>query len=226
MVVNTLLQTRERALRLLKRFEGLPALITRISVGWVFIESGWGKLHNLPKVVQYFESLGIPAPGLQAPFVAGTELICGGLLFVGLLARLAAIPLSSTMVVAILTAKRSDISALSDLFSFSEYLYIVLLLWVIVKGPGWLALDCAIVKKFRGPGLAIALTCLIANCSKPQTPLTNEPAPQPLVTSEAKVAKMLARAKDRSYWPSKTKNWEHVPNAEKDRLMTTKSECA
>jgi uncharacterized membrane protein YphA (DoxX/SURF4 family) len=29
----------------------LPPTLTRLTLGWVFIESGWGKLHNLPKIV-------------------------------------------------------------------------------------------------------------------------------------------------------------------------------
>jgi putative oxidoreductase len=118
-----------------------PGLLSRITVGWVMAESGWGKFQNLPKVVEFFQSLGIPAANIQAPFVAGVELVGGILLILGLLTRLISIPLSITMIVAILTAKREDITAFSDLFGLSEYLYIVLMVWLIFMGPGKASLD-------------------------------------------------------------------------------------
>ena len=57
----------------------VPPLLARIVLGVVFVQSGWGKLHDLDRVVAFFTELGIPAPQIQAPFVAGTELVCGTL---------------------------------------------------------------------------------------------------------------------------------------------------
>ncbi len=119
----------------------LPLTLARLAVGWVFAESGWGKLHDLPRVIDFFASLGIPAPQVQAPFAAGTELVCGLLLLAGLLTRVAAMPLVVTMTVAILTAKRPDIASASDLFGTSEYLYVLLLGTLAAFGPGPLSLD-------------------------------------------------------------------------------------
>jgi putative oxidoreductase len=119
----------------------LPPLLARVTVGWIFVESGWGKLHNLEKVTSFFRDLGIPAPEIQAPFAAGTELVCGALVLAGLLARVASVPLAIVMVVAIATAKRADLGSLSDLFALSEYLYIVLLVWIGVAGPGPISID-------------------------------------------------------------------------------------
>src|SRR2546430_426102 len=93
----------------LTKIDWVPFLLTRITVGWIMVESGWGKLHNLPKIVEFFQSLGIPGASFQAPFVAGVELVGGILLILGLFSRIAAIPLSITMVVAILTAKRDEL---------------------------------------------------------------------------------------------------------------------
>src|SRR5262245_41550591 len=87
----------------------LPPTAARVTVGWVFLESGWGKLHNLEKVVQFFTDLGIPAAQLQAPLVASTELLGGGLLLLGLGTRFAALPLVGVMVVALATALRDQI---------------------------------------------------------------------------------------------------------------------
>jgi putative oxidoreductase len=136
----------------LAKIQWLPPLLARITVGLVFLETGWGKLHDLQKVIDYFTELGIPAPGLQAPFVAGVEFVCGLLVLVGLATRLASIPLIGTMTVAIITARREDIGELTDLFGFEEFLYICLLTWLVVYGAGKISADgwlCSGKKKKR-----------------------------------------------------------------------------
>ncbi len=138
----------DRATEFLKKLNWFPPLLARTTVGWVFIESGWGKLHNIPKVTEFFTSLGLPAPEFQAHLVATTEFGCGLLLLLGLLTRLASIPLTIVMTVAIMTAKRSEIESFSDVFSFSEYLYIVLFIWLIIAGAGSLSMD-RLIKQWR-----------------------------------------------------------------------------
>lgn len=128
----------------------LPPLLARVTVGWVFVESGWGKLHNLPKVIDCFRSLGIPRPELQAPFAARVELVCGALVLAGLLTRIAAVPLVIVMIVAIVTARRADVGSASDLFGMIEYLYILLLVYIAVDGPGPVSIDGLLVWKL-GP---------------------------------------------------------------------------
>lgn len=125
----------------------LPPLAARASVGWVFLESGWGKLHNLEGVTEFFASLGIPAPHLQAPFVAGTELLGGALLLLGLATRFAALPLIGVMTVAILTALRDQIGAFSDLFGLAEFCYIALLAWLAISGAGSVSLDAVLRRR-------------------------------------------------------------------------------
>jgi len=143
--------------RVIGWIDWLPALVSRITLGFIFVESGWGKLHHLDKVIQFFESLHIPAPQLQAPLVAGIELVCGALILIGLVTRLAAIPLLCTMIVATITARIGDVSTFSDFLSLSEYLFIVLLLWLIVKGAGavsldaWISCRCGTGKENPGP---------------------------------------------------------------------------
>jgi putative oxidoreductase len=141
-----MIKIREWILSVTSKFSWLPGLLSRIAVGLVFIQSGWGKLHHLDKVIQFFSSLGIPAPQLQAPFVAGVELVGGSLVLLGLFTRVAAVPLIGTMVVAILTAKRADIHELGDLFFMPEYLFILLLLWLIIKGAGAVSVDKVLTK--------------------------------------------------------------------------------
>jgi putative oxidoreductase len=122
-------------------------------VGLVFVTTGWGKLQNLDRVIEFFRSLGIPAPEYQAPFVAATELSCGLLLVLGLATRFAAVPLVVTMGVAIRTALWEELEGVIDLFGREEYLFIVLLAWLAVAGAGAASLD-AVVARFLRPGAA------------------------------------------------------------------------
>ena len=123
------------------RLQWLPPTVARLTIGWVFLQTGWGKLHSLPKVVGFFTELGIPAPQIQAPLAATAEFVCGALILIGLFTRVATLPLIVTMTVALLTAKKADIHELSDLFGMGEYLYIVILLWLGAYGAGPISLD-------------------------------------------------------------------------------------
>ena len=127
----------------------LPPTAARFTLGWIFLQSGWGKLSDLPKVIAFFTELGIPAPQIHAPLAAVTEFACGALMIFGLFTRLASLPLIGTMLVAILTAKRGDIHELSDLFGFAEYLYILLCLWLGAYSAGPISLDRAFAKRLE-----------------------------------------------------------------------------
>ena len=148
-LTDRLSRLRRLVLRVSSTLRWLPPTVTRLTLGWVFIESGWGKLHSLPKVIAYFGELGIPAPQFQAPLAAGTEFVCGLLLLLGLATRVASLPLIGTMIVAIITARRADLNGISDLFGFIEYLYIVLCLWLGAYGAGPISLDAIFAKRFE-----------------------------------------------------------------------------
>jgi putative oxidoreductase len=127
-------------------FAWLPPLVARVGVGWVFVQSGWGKLHDLQKVTDFFTQLGIPAPAAQATFVSSIEFVCGSLVLVGLLTRFAALPLIGTMVVALLTALRDQIDSLGSLFGLAECLYIIVFLWLAGGGAGPISLDALLAR--------------------------------------------------------------------------------
>ena len=131
------------------RLRWLPPTVARLTIGWVFLQSGWGKLNNLPKVVAFFTELGIPAPQFQAPLAATCEFVCGALILIGLFTRVASLPLIITMTVATLTAKKADIHELSDLFGTTEYLYIVILLWLGAYGAGPISLDAVFARRLE-----------------------------------------------------------------------------
>lgn len=155
-MISRLLSIRAFILKAASTLSWVPQTATRLALGWVFMQSGWGKLHNLENVVGYFDSLGIPAPHLQAPFVAGVEFGGGLLLLGGLFTRFASVPLAITMVVALLTAKREDLATAGDLYGAVEFLYLLGFGYLAAFGAGLLSLDEILVRRFvpaEGPRL-------------------------------------------------------------------------
>jgi putative oxidoreductase len=134
------------SLALARRLTWLAPLAVRITVGVVFLGTGWTKLQNLPAITKNFTALGIPAPEILTPFVSGVEFIGGILLLVGLLTRFAAVPLMVVMVVAILSAKLGDIDSLETFLGFEEVSYFVMFAWLAIAGPGPVSLDHFILK--------------------------------------------------------------------------------
>src|SRR5436305_15075720 len=81
-------------------------ILVRLIVGAVFLSEGIQKfLFPDALGVGRFAKIGIVAPEFTAPFVGVCETLCGALLILGLLTRLATIPLIIDMVVAISTTK-------------------------------------------------------------------------------------------------------------------------
>ena len=81
-------------------------VLIRILVGWVFLSEGIQKFLFADALgVGRFTRIGIPAPQVMAPFVGWVEIICGTLVLLGLLTRLAACPLIVNMMVALLSTK-------------------------------------------------------------------------------------------------------------------------
>ena len=143
---------RARALVLTTKLDWVAPLVARITLGVLFVSTGWGKVHDLDKVTGFFTDLGIPMPHVNAVMVSFVELIGGALLLVGLASRLAALPLMASMAVAILTAQRAQVHGLPDLFGLVEWTYLALLLWVALAGPGKVSLDHLLLhKKRRAP---------------------------------------------------------------------------
>lgn len=127
-------------------FTWAAPLAVRITVGVVFMGTGWTKLHNLPAITKNFTALGIPAPEILTPFVSGVEFFGGLLLLIGLLTRFAAVPLMIVMVVAIVSAKAGDIDSLETFLGFEEVSYFVMFAWLAIAGPGPVSLDHLILK--------------------------------------------------------------------------------
>ena len=130
----------------------LAPLFARITVGWVFLWSGWGKLNNLPQVTENFIGWGIPFPHIFTPLTSGIEFFGGLFLLLGLLTRISAGALGVTMVVAIRSAKWADVDSLETLLGFDEFEYLALFLWLAIAGAGVISLDHLLVRLARRSG--------------------------------------------------------------------------
>jgi putative oxidoreductase len=147
-ILGTLVRLWDFAARIGNALDWLPPTVARLTVGLIFFQSGWGKLHDLAKVTDYFTELGLPAPAFQATLASATEFVCGSLLLAGLATRFAAVPLMITMTVALRTALWSQIDSLGSLFGLAEFLYLVLLFWLSTSGAGPLSLDW-LIERYR-----------------------------------------------------------------------------
>jgi putative oxidoreductase len=131
-------------------------LSVRMYWGWQFFQTGWGKLHHLDKVSQFFMSLGLPAPVFTAAMVGSLELVGGALLFIGLGARFPSLSLFCSMSVAYLTAERTALfSIFSDpgkFYGTDAYTFWFAALLVLLFGPGPFSLD-ALIAKLRRPAV-------------------------------------------------------------------------
>jgi putative oxidoreductase len=122
------------------------ALLVRLFVGYFFVETGWGKVHNLDTFIERFRGWGIPFPELNAAVSAWAELVCGALVLVGLFTRLASIPMIINMAVAVLSVKIKSVAGLDDFVELDEPLYALAFLWLVFRGAGWVSLDHVLAK--------------------------------------------------------------------------------
>jgi putative oxidoreductase len=131
----------EKLLGLLDRQDWIAQLLVRLFIGYFFVETGWGKLHNLEGFAQRFAGWGIPYPHFNAALSAYTEFVGGLLIVFGMATRLATIPMIINMMVAILAVNLKRVSSLDDFVELDEPLYALTFLWLLLSGPGWVSVD-------------------------------------------------------------------------------------
>ncbi len=149
-------------------------LLTRLMVGITFFYTGLGKLQNLDRTASFFSDLGIPFPGANAIFISSLEFIGGLGLIAGLGTRIFAALLSSTMVVALLTAdKETFVSKFpADLTEVAPAVLLLLLFWLMLYGPGAASLDRLIrylVRRRKGDEPAIGKNISASGIIRPVT---------------------------------------------------------
>lgn len=126
--------------------EDIPTLLLRITLAYGLYNPAMMKLNNIDNVAEWFGSMGIPFPVLNAYLAGGTELAGVILLTVGLFTRLISVPLMVVMLVAIFTVHLNNgFEAGENGFEIPLY-YLMMLLVLFVKGAGKLSID-SIIKK-------------------------------------------------------------------------------
>ena len=140
----------EAVTRSLSHWEWLGQLLARESVGLLFVLSGRGKLFVASRRKQMRETIaqtGLPLAELSATAISAVELIFGAMLCVGMLTPLSCLMLMGVMVGALATTQIPNLKAasrvdwLSEFLYLPEGLYVVILVWLLFAGPGWLSLD-------------------------------------------------------------------------------------
>src|SRR5450432_4534599 len=123
-------------------------LAVRLYWGWQLIESGWGKLHHLDKVTEFFTSLALPMPAQTAVAISCLEFFGGIFLAIGLMSRVTSLALTINLIVAYITADREALNSIfSDpdkFYAAAPYTFLVASLIILIFGPGKFALDTLI----------------------------------------------------------------------------------
>ncbi len=134
-------------LRFADSLDWLAPLAMRLFFGYFWLETGWAKLHNLDAFTERFVGWGIPFPAFSATLSSLTDFIGGGLLMVGLLTRLTTIPMIINLVVAIALVVIKNVSSIDDFVELDEFVYILILFWLLMAGPGKVSRDTLIKRR-------------------------------------------------------------------------------
>jgi putative oxidoreductase len=123
-------------------------LLVRLYWGWQLAQSGWGKLHNLSNVGEYFGTLGLPMPAQMAVFIACVELFGGIFLALGLASRITGLVLTVNLTMAYVIGDREALlSFFSDPDKFiaaAPFAFLMVALIVLIFGAGRISADTAI----------------------------------------------------------------------------------
>ena len=138
--------------RILRTNAPAATIVVRFLVGLVFFLEGVKKFLF---VAQWgagrFARIGIPHPQIMGPFVGGIEIVCGCLLLVGLVTRLASLLLLIDISVAIASTKiplllRSGFWPM-EAEARTDYAMLLGLIFLLIVGAGTLSLDHRISAK-------------------------------------------------------------------------------
>ncbi|MBL8728927.1 MAG: DoxX family protein [Planctomycetes bacterium] len=132
-------------------------LFVRVLWGWMFFQTGYGKLGDLTGTTEFFASLGLPVPFVNAVFVGALE--CGGglLLLGGLASRPIALLLLGNMVVAYLTAHRDAFGSVRSFVGAEPYPFLLAALLVLAFGPGRWSIDALLRRPAGHEDIAVAV---------------------------------------------------------------------
>ncbi|WP_419770887.1 MAG: DoxX family protein [Candidatus Marinarcus sp.] len=131
----------------LNNFQSLALFFARLLVAYGFYEPAINKWHDIQSVAFWFESLGIPAPLLNAYMAATTEIVGVVLLTLGLLTRYISLPLIVVMIVAILTVHLPHGFAAGDNGFEIPLYYMAFLIIFATHGAGKISIDYFLGKR-------------------------------------------------------------------------------
>jgi len=131
----------ERLNNALIKLKDVPLLFIRLILVYGFFNPAMMKLKDITSIAEWFGSIGIPFPTLNAYLATGTEVLGVILLTLGLFTRLISIPLIITMIVAVVTVHGGNgFEAGENGFEIPLY-YIIMLFTLVVYGSGKISLD-------------------------------------------------------------------------------------
>ena len=132
-------------------------LFVRVYWGWQLAQSGWGKLHHLANVTEFFTSLSLPFPAQTALAISCLEFFGGIFFALGLFSRLTALVLTVNMVVAYITADREALLSIfsnpDKFYAAAPYTFLVASLIVLIFGAGKIAVDALLAHLMGAPEL-------------------------------------------------------------------------
>ncbi len=144
--MNKLLPFYNRFVSIVNNGQSIMLLCIRLALAYTFWDSGKRKFEDIASIAEWFESLEIPAPTLNAYMATYTELIGAVLLVLGLGTRLISIPLIITMLVAIKTVHWENGFASGDNGYEIPLYFILMLLVTLCFGAGKISVDHFIKK--------------------------------------------------------------------------------
>lgn len=132
----------------LSKLKDVHLLVVRLILAYGFYNPAIMKWQNINSIAEWFGSMGIPLPTLNAYMAASTEMAGVVLLTLGLASRIISIPLIFVMIVAIVTVHLGNgFEAGNNGFEIPLY-YILLLLIILIYGAGKISVDRIITNKF------------------------------------------------------------------------------
>ncbi len=137
----------KNATQKLESLKDLPPLFFRLVLAYGFYGPAMMKWGNINGIADWFGSMGIPFPTLNAYMAASTEMAAVILLPLGLATRIISIPLIITMIVAIVTVHLGNgFEAGDNGFEIPLY-YLLMLFALLINGAGKISIDHLIAKK-------------------------------------------------------------------------------
>lgn len=141
--------------KLCSALDGLQApllLVMRLYWGIGFVLAGKGKLLNIERTAGFFADLGIPLAKFSAVLVGSVECFGGLLLVLGLFSRIAAMPLTATMIVAFATVHKASLAVLFQhpdvALKEDPFLFLLACLVILAFGAGKISIDSLLKKKY------------------------------------------------------------------------------